>query len=81
MTGLVLNGQIVDVDGTNVGSVISSGFAELGGGVYIHTFSPPDEEFQGGIKYFPQGSPSNIITGTAINRLSASDMAALWDMP
>ena len=45
-TGLTLKIQLVDADGSNNGSEITSGFTELGGGEYFKQLTVPDD-FEG----------------------------------
>lgn len=67
-TGLILNSQIVNSDGTDYGSVISTGFVEIRRTVIIfgviHSFLII---FVGGVKFFNASSPSTIISFNAIN--------------
>jgi len=64
--GLDLVCQLFDTSGTDYGSPISSGFAEIGLGYYLWTGDVPSG-FRGGLKVYPNGSISNILTIVAIN--------------
>ena len=64
--GLSLSGQLFDTTGTNFGSVITTGFVEIGTGSYLFNLTVPDN-FRGGVKIFPSSDSSNILTIVSIN--------------
>jgi len=58
-TGLSLAAQLVDYAGNNVGSEITSGFVELGGGYYAWRYASVPDDFAGQVKFYPQGDPTD----------------------
>jgi hypothetical protein len=64
--GLTLAAQIMDTTGANVGSEITAGFVEIGGGAYMLTASIPDSH-RGGLKVYQSGVPATILAFAAIN--------------
>ena len=50
-TGLTLSAQLVDTAGANVGSAVTSGFVEIGGGNYLWTYAAFPDAFRGGVKF------------------------------
>lgn len=75
-TGLTLNAQLFDDNGANVGVVISSGFLEVGNGMYMWKASVPDN-FSGGAKIFSASNPSSILTFVSINKQEIEDINRL----
>lgn len=75
-TGLTLNAQLFDDNGTNVGSAIATGFIEIGNGMYMWKASVPDN-FSGGAKIFSASSPSSILTFVSINKQEIEDINVL----
>lgn len=63
-TGLTLSAQLVDTAGADVGSPIVSGFAELGRGNYLWTYTAVPDGFQGGVVF---SSNAEIKAVGAIN--------------
>jgi hypothetical protein len=65
-TGLTLVAQIVDSDGADVGTEVTTGFTEVGTGCYIWTGSIPDAH-QGAVKFYESGVPATILAIASIN--------------
>jgi len=63
--GLTLAAQLVDTSGNAVGSEITTGFTEIGGGTYLLVTSIPDD-FRGGIKVYESGH-TDVLGFCAIN--------------
>lgn len=66
-SGLSLNAQLVDSDLSVVGSVISTGFSEVGQGYYLWHYDSFPDDFRGGVKFFEQSSPNTVLTFVSIN--------------
>jgi ubiquinone biosynthesis protein UbiJ len=64
-TGLTLKAQLVDTAGEDVGSAVTTGFVEVGGGQYLWTGSIPDGH-RGGVKFLDNVT-SEFYAATAIN--------------
>lgn len=77
--GKTLNAQLVTTAGADYGSVISSGFVELGVGCYLWTYSFEDD-FRGGVKIFNQGDEANLLTIFAINPEEIQQVAELTQL-
>jgi hypothetical protein len=75
-TGLTLNAQLFDDNGANVGSVITTGFIEIGNGMYMWKATVPDN-FSGGSKIFSSSSPSSILAFISINKQEIEDINLL----
>ncbi len=65
--GLTLNAQLVDSSLGVVGSAISSGFQEVGKGYYLWHYTEFPDNFRGGVKFYPQSDPTDILTFISIN--------------
>lgn len=66
-TGIILNSQLVDSNGDNYGSPISSGFSEIGNGNYLWHYEYFPNNFRGGIKFYNSSNPSITLAFVAIN--------------
>lgn len=64
---LTLRARLVDTDGINYGSEISTGFSEIGKGFYLWNYSSIPDDFRGGVKFYTNGDSSNIVSFIAIN--------------
>lgn len=62
-----LRAQLFDTAGTNSGSAISSGFAEIGSGWYTWNYASIPNGFRGGVKFYRNSAPSTILACGAIN--------------
>jgi len=81
--GLTLQGQLVDWDGSNVGSRLTTGFAEDGGGHYS-LITTADDSFDGKLLVFngaattPLASGANTVVpdaaGTAVTLAASEDV-------
>jgi hypothetical protein len=63
-TGQSLKAQLVSPSGTLVGSLISSGFVEIGQGNYMWTYDQFPASFRGGVKFF---AGNNLMAFMTIN--------------
>ena len=70
--GLTLNAQLVDGDGDDVGSSITTGFAEIGDGNYSLTTDLPDDNL-GIIKIYESGTTRVLAIGDATDPRSVLD--------
>lgn len=61
-TGLSLSAQLVSPSGTNIGSLVSAGFVEIGQGNYMWTYDQFPENFRGGVKFFSGGALMAFLT-------------------
>jgi len=61
-----LRAQLVNTSGVNVGSELTGGFSEIGGGNYLwaHTL---DETFAGGVKFYRAAFPATVLAFTDID--------------
>lgn len=75
-TGLTLNAQLLDSSLGVVGSAISSGFSEVGNGNYLWNYSGFPDGFRGGVKFYPQGSSSDVLSFVSINPEEAENVDA-----
>lgn len=66
-TGITLNAQLRDETGSAVGSVISTGFIEIGSGQYFWYNSAMPDAFIGYVEFFEQGVPGTILASTSVN--------------
>jgi len=66
-SGLILNAQLFDTSGSDIGSLVSSGFVELGQGNYLWTYSGFPDDFRGGVKFYNSVVPGIILAATSIN--------------
>lgn len=64
--GLTLNAQLVDSDGNDYGSIITSGFVEIGNGYYLWKYDFPTG-FRGAVKFFEASVPGTPLGLAAIN--------------
>jgi hypothetical protein len=68
VTGLSdLRAQLVDTAGSNSGSAISTGFAEIGSGCYLWHYAGFADGFRGGVKFYRLAAPSTVLAFAAIN--------------
>ena len=65
--GLDLCGQVIKSDGSNMTSLIYSGFYEVGNGYYAWEYSNFPENFQGGVKFYNQSDTSSVVYFTNVN--------------
>lgn len=63
-TGLTLTAQLVNTAGTNVGSAITTGFDEIGGGLYQWTATAIPDGHRGRVEFTDSGT---IVAANAIN--------------
>lgn len=75
--GLSLGAQLVDTSGTNVGSLIITGFTEIGNGFYLWNYTNIPSGFRGGIKFYDQLDLVNIVAFCAINPEEAEDSSII----
>lgn len=73
-TGLTLNAQLLDVGLALVGSAVSSGFSEVGNGNYLWNYNGFPDGFRGGVKFYPQGSISDVLALVSINPEEAENV-------
>lgn len=67
-TGLAdLRAQLVDTAGSNSGSAISTGFAEIGGGKYLWHYASFPDGHRGGVKFYRNAAPSTILAFASLN--------------
>lgn len=66
-TGLTLSSQLVDTNGSSVGSLITSGFVELGQGNYLWTYVDFPDGFRGAVLFYNTAAPSVVLAATAMN--------------
>lgn len=64
--GLTIGAQLVDIDGANVGGIITDGFTEMGSGFYLWKSTFPDN-FRGGVSFFSMADTSKVLAFSAIN--------------
>jgi hypothetical protein len=55
-TGLTLKAQLVDADGVNVGSEITTGFTEIANGYYLWYYDGFPDGHRGGVKFLTTGN-------------------------
>jgi hypothetical protein len=67
LTGKTLNAQLVNTDGTASGSVITSGFVEIGTGHYEWTNTNHPSGFRGLAKFYEQGVSGTVLAAVAFN--------------
>ena len=61
-TGLSLSARLVGPSGTDIGSLITSGFVEIGLGNYMWTYEQFPENFRGGVKFFSNNTLMAFLT-------------------
>ena len=66
-TGLTLVAQLVTSAGADSGSVITTGFSEIGAGNYLWTYDSFTDDFRGGVKFYESGVPATILAFTRVN--------------
>lgn len=75
-TGLTdLRAQLIDTAGANIGSAISTGFAEIGSGCYLWHYTAFAEGFRGGVKFYRLAAPSTVLAFAAIN---PEEVESVW---
>lgn len=62
-----LRAQLLDTAGATVGSEISTGFVELGGGSYSWLYAAFPDGFRGSVKFYRSGSAASPLVAGAIN--------------
>lgn len=66
-TGIAdLRAQFVDTGGVDVGGPITTGFSELGGGLYQWYYNAFANGFRGQVKFYPDSDPTKV-RAAAIN--------------
>jgi len=78
--GLTLAAQLVDKTGANVGTEITTGFVEIGGGNYLWYYDGFPDNHRGGVKFYEVGAPGAILAFAAINPEEAEDPAFLREV-
>jgi hypothetical protein len=68
--GLLLQAQLVDITGVNVGSVVTTGFVEIGLGNYLWTYDQFPDNFGGGVIFSQISGP--LLAFTSINPIQIS---------
>jgi len=66
-TGLVLAAQLFDTNGTDVGTLLTEKFVEIGQGNYLWTYSYFPAGFRGGVKFYNQADLTKVLAASAIN--------------
>jgi hypothetical protein len=66
-TGLTLKAQLVNSSGVNVGSEITTGFTEIGGGIYLAHLTAIPDSHRGGVTFYVGSLPSGLKAFAAIN--------------
>jgi hypothetical protein len=64
--GLALQAQLTTTAGVNVGSPITTGFAEQGGGTYLWTYGAFADATTYGVKFADQSVPGTVLATTVI---------------
>ena len=72
--GVTLNAQLVDSSLALVGSAVSTGFNEVGNGYYLWHYESFPDSFRGGVKFYEQGSPNNILAFVSVNPQEAENL-------
>ena len=67
LINLSLSAQVVDQNGQDVTSEITSGFSEIGSGTYLWYYDQFTSNFYGGIKFWQTSDPSIILAFTSVN--------------
>ena len=62
-----LRAQLVTSSGTNSGTAISTGFAEIGSGNYLWNYASFTDDFRGGVKFYSNAAASTVLAFAAIN--------------
>jgi len=76
--GATLRAQLYDDDGATVGSEISTGFTEIGNGIWVlNADAIPDSFVNGAITVYENGSPATPLAISSINPENFSTNAAL----
>lgn len=75
--GLSLSSQLFDTNGTDVGDLVTTGFAEIGQGNYIWTYAQFPDGFRGGVKFYNSANPGVVLAATSINPEDAEYIAKL----
>lgn len=73
--GLTLNGQLYDSGGNTVGSAITSGFVDLGDGLYSYIHSSIPDGLRGTFKVWAPSDADLGSIGLALNPEGAEDVA------
>ena len=66
-TGLTMAAQLVDTDGNDSGSEITTGFSERGNGFYLWHYASFPDGFRGGVEFYEDGTPDTILAFASIN--------------
>jgi len=70
--GLDLAAQLIKSDGTNITSLITDGFVEIGEGFYIWEYTNFPTNFRGGVKFYDQADTSKVISFIDTESLSTA---------
>lgn len=73
-SGTIPAARLVDPSNVNQGSIIYSGFNNLGGGQFLWDYSSFPDNFRGAVKIYPSGTPS----GTPLGGFSINPQEAEW---
>jgi len=76
-TGLTLAARLVDTDGANTGSEITTGFTEIGDGNYHWHYASFPDDHRGGVKFYEDEVPGVILAFASINPEEAEHTAAI----
>lgn len=67
-TGIAdLRAQLIDNDGGDVGSAVSSGFVEIDNGFYQWTYASMPDDHRGGVRFYSNASSSVTLSFSAVN--------------
>lgn len=75
-TGLTLKAILVDSTGVAVGSEITTGFTEIGGGNYLAHLTAIPDGHRGGVKFYTGTLPTGLKAFAAINPEDAENLDA-----
>jgi len=91
LSGLTLNGQLIDTSAGDVGAAITTGFTEIANGKYLLNLTTVPDGHRGGIKVYESGD-TRILSAAAINPEEAENVdvkvstrsshtaAAVWEV-
>lgn len=79
-TGLTLSAQLVDTNGANVGSAVTTGFTEIGNGNYIWSYDNYPDGFRGAVVFTSSGDVMAVsdvnqpeLSATGIENIEIED--------
>jgi len=75
-TGLTVAAQLVGATGANVGSEVTTGFAEIGNGNYLWHYTAFPDGHRGGVKFYESGLPGTVLAFCAVNPEEAENTNA-----